>query len=105
MTLILPKPLGNGYGLNMPQPYLRSLSLSSGCVTGGSEGAGTFRYTRRVAWQGRPTAGEVRPPGVPQRTLCGGALATVVGVLVEVPVMLSVVRITMATRSWYERTN
>lgn len=33
----------------------------------------------------------------------GAALATVVGVLVEVPVMLSVVRITMATRKWYER--
>lgn len=33
----------------------------------------------------------------------GAALATVVGVLVEVPVMLSVVRITNATRKWYER--
>jgi ACR3 family arsenite transporter len=33
----------------------------------------------------------------------GAALATVVGVLVEVPVMLSVVRITTATRAWYER--
>ncbi len=33
----------------------------------------------------------------------GAALATVVGVLVEVPVMLSVVRIVMATRGWYER--
>ncbi|MBK8908612.1 MAG: ACR3 family arsenite efflux transporter [Rhodospirillales bacterium] len=33
----------------------------------------------------------------------GAALATVVGVLVEVPVMLSVVRITMATKAWYER--
>ena len=33
----------------------------------------------------------------------GAALATVVGVLVEVPVMLSVVKITMATRNWYER--
>ncbi len=31
----------------------------------------------------------------------GAALATVVGVLVEVPVMLSVVRIVMASRSWY----
>jgi len=31
----------------------------------------------------------------------GAALATVVGVLVEVPVMLSVVRIVMATRAWY----
>ena len=31
------------------------------------------------------------------------ALATVVGVLVEVPVMLSVVRITMATKGWYVR--
>ncbi|MGE0420431.1 MAG: ACR3 family arsenite efflux transporter, partial [Acetobacteraceae bacterium] len=33
----------------------------------------------------------------------GAALATVVGVLVEVPVMLSVVRIVMATRRWYSR--
>ena len=33
----------------------------------------------------------------------GAALATVVGVLVEVPVMLSVVHIVMATRGWYER--
>ena len=33
----------------------------------------------------------------------GAALATVVGVLVEVPVMLSVVRITNATKGWYER--
>jgi ACR3 family arsenite transporter len=33
----------------------------------------------------------------------GAALATVVGVLVEVPVMLSVVRITMASKRWYER--
>ena len=32
----------------------------------------------------------------------GAALATVVGVLVAVPVMLSVVRIAIATRSWYE---
>jgi ACR3 family arsenite transporter len=32
----------------------------------------------------------------------GAALATVVGVLVEVPVMLSVVRIVNATREWYE---
>ena len=32
----------------------------------------------------------------------GAALATVVGVLVEVPVMLSVVRIVTATRGWYE---
>jgi len=35
----------------------------------------------------------------------GAALATVVGVLVEVPVMLSVVKITLATRAWYERPN
>ena len=34
----------------------------------------------------------------------GAALATVVGVLVEVPVMLSVVRLTTATRAWYEKT-
>ena len=33
----------------------------------------------------------------------GAALATVVGVLVEVPVMLSVVRIVLRTRGWYER--
>jgi ACR3 family arsenite transporter len=33
----------------------------------------------------------------------GAALATVVGVLIEVPVMLSVVRIVGATRDWYER--
>ena len=35
----------------------------------------------------------------------GAALATVVGVLVEVPVMLSVVRIVNRTRSWYEGSN
>lgn len=33
----------------------------------------------------------------------GAALATVVGVLVEVPVMLSVVHLTKASRGWYER--
>ena len=33
----------------------------------------------------------------------GAALATVVGVLIEVPVMLSVVRIVNSTRGWYER--
>ena len=33
----------------------------------------------------------------------GAALATVVGVLVEVPVMLSVVRIVNASQGWYER--
>jgi ACR3 family arsenite transporter len=32
----------------------------------------------------------------------GAALATVVGVLIEVPVMLSVVKIVNATRPWYE---
>ena len=32
----------------------------------------------------------------------GAALATVVGVLVEVPVMLSVVKIVKASRGWYE---
>jgi len=32
----------------------------------------------------------------------GAALATVVGVLVEVPVMLSVVRVVRASRTWYE---
>jgi ACR3 family arsenite transporter len=32
----------------------------------------------------------------------GAALATVVGVLIEVPVMLSVVRIVNTTRRWYE---
>jgi arsenite transporter len=34
----------------------------------------------------------------------GAALATVVGVLIEVPVMLVVVRVVNATRTWYERT-
>ena len=33
----------------------------------------------------------------------GAALATVVGVLIEVPVMLSVVMIVNATKGWYER--
>jgi len=33
----------------------------------------------------------------------GAALATVVGVLVEVPVMLSVVAIVMRSKSWYQR--
>ena len=33
----------------------------------------------------------------------GAALATVVGVLVEVPVMLSVVKIVTASKAWYER--
>ncbi|HDS1531100.1 TPA: ACR3 family arsenite efflux transporter [Stenotrophomonas maltophilia] len=33
----------------------------------------------------------------------GAALATVVGVLIEVPVMLSVVRIVNSTKNWYER--
>jgi len=33
----------------------------------------------------------------------GAALVTVVGVLVEVPVMLSVVRIVNATQGWYQR--
>ncbi len=33
----------------------------------------------------------------------GAALATVVGALVEVPVMLSVVRIVLRTRGWYDR--
>jgi ACR3 family arsenite transporter len=32
----------------------------------------------------------------------GAALATVVGVLVEVPVMLSVVRLVLRTRGWYQ---
>ena len=32
----------------------------------------------------------------------GAALATVVGVLIEVPVMLLVVKIVNATRAWYE---
>jgi ACR3 family arsenite transporter len=35
----------------------------------------------------------------------GAALATVVGVLVEVPVMLSVVKIVNSTKAWYERGN
>jgi len=33
----------------------------------------------------------------------GAALATVVGVLVEVPVILSVVNIVKRSRGWYER--
>jgi ACR3 family arsenite transporter len=33
----------------------------------------------------------------------GAALATVVGVLIEVPVMLSVVRLVLRSRQWYER--
>ena len=33
----------------------------------------------------------------------GAALATVVGVLIEVPVMLSVVRIVNRSRGWYEQ--
>lgn len=33
----------------------------------------------------------------------GAALATVVGVLIEVPVMLLVVRAVNSTRGWYER--
>jgi len=33
----------------------------------------------------------------------GAALATVVGVLIEVPVMLAVVKLVNSTRSWYER--
>jgi ACR3 family arsenite transporter len=33
----------------------------------------------------------------------GAALATVVGVLIEVPVMLSVVKIVNSTKSWYEQ--
>jgi len=33
----------------------------------------------------------------------GAALATVVGVLIEVPVMLAAVRVVNATRGWYER--
>ena len=33
----------------------------------------------------------------------GAALATVVGVLIEVPVMLLTVKLVMATQSWYER--
>ncbi|MDP2826320.1 MAG: ACR3 family arsenite efflux transporter [Sulfuritalea sp.] len=35
----------------------------------------------------------------------GAALATVVGVLIEVPAMLGVVRVVNATRGWYEREN
>jgi ACR3 family arsenite transporter len=35
----------------------------------------------------------------------GAALATVVGVLIEVPVMLSVVKIVNSTREWYDAGN
>ena len=38
-----------------------------------------------------------------QASRTGAALATVVGVLVEVPVMLSVVHIVLRTRPWYQR--
>ena len=34
----------------------------------------------------------------------GAALATVVGVLIEVPAMLLVVQVVMRTKSWYQRT-
>jgi ACR3 family arsenite transporter len=34
----------------------------------------------------------------------GAALATVVGVLIEVPVMLLVVRVVNSSKAWYERT-
>ena len=34
----------------------------------------------------------------------GAALETVVGVLVEIPVMLSVVRVVIRTRDWYQNT-
>jgi ACR3 family arsenite transporter len=37
------------------------------------------------------------------REVLFAALATVVGVLVEVPLMLSVVRIVNRTKNWYER--
>ena len=33
----------------------------------------------------------------------GAALATVVGVLIEVPVMLLVVRVVSRSRDWYDR--
>jgi ACR3 family arsenite transporter len=33
----------------------------------------------------------------------GAALAAVVGVLIEVPVMLTVLRIVRSSRGWYER--
>ena len=39
----------------------------------------------------------------PVRLSVGPALATVVGVLIEVPVMLSVVKIVRTSRGWYER--
>jgi ACR3 family arsenite transporter len=35
----------------------------------------------------------------------GAALATVVGVLIEVPIMLLVVRMVNASKGWYERTS
>jgi ACR3 family arsenite transporter len=35
----------------------------------------------------------------------GAALATVVGVLIEVPVMLLVVKVVNATKPWYEAGN
>lgn len=43
----------------------------------------------------------------PDRSMCGlqseAALATVVGVRIEMPVMLSVVHLVQRTQSWYER--
>lgn len=39
----------------------------------------------------------------PVKVSAGAALATVMGVLIEVPVMLSVVKIVNASRGWYER--
>jgi ACR3 family arsenite transporter len=39
----------------------------------------------------------------PVRLQSGAALATVVGVLIEVPVMLLVVRVVNASKGWYEQ--
>jgi len=39
----------------------------------------------------------------PVRLRVGAALATVVGVLIEVPVMLLVVKIVNSSKDWYER--
>jgi hypothetical protein len=55
-----------------------------------------FLYTRSKGQTTRNVVADCSPKS-------GAALATVVGVLVEVPVMVSVVRIVLKTRGWYQR--
>ncbi len=61
--------------------------------------------TRRLTFfSGKAGVGKttmVRPGHRKSGPLLGAALATVVGVLVEVPVMLSVCRVCVATRHWF----